>query len=433
MKVGNHMSKLINHISDVYSDNFYDIDIDSFWNIGNQRELKIHRIHSYPAKFPSFILEKGLDYVNQKSFSPKSIADIFCGCGTVAFEAKRQNIDFWGCDINPIATMIAKAKSRRYKIERLKELQEIILGEYNSFSDTSNPFSEASERLKYWYDQSSYNQLYRLRQSICKIISNKSSYRLFFDCAFSNILKSTSRWLTKSIKPQIDPHKTPADVIEVFVEQCKFMIKAYTEIDTRTTALTKIVTGNIMDDMTKHPIVDMIITSPPYVTSYEYADLHQLSSLWLEYTDDYRSLRTGSIGSLYHNYDFDTEHNALGITGKRVISDLLPKDKSQARSVSKYFVDMQKVIQKSIEMLNENGYILLVVGDTEYKGVHIENVRHIVEQMVLSGYSYVNISKRKVTGKILTPYRNALGRFTNTASSKRVYGEEYIIIGQKCA
>ena len=27
--------------------------------------------------------------------------------------------------------------------------------------------------------------------------------------------------------------------------------------------------------------VDLIVTSPPYVTSYEYADLHQLSSLWL--------------------------------------------------------------------------------------------------------------------------------------------------------
>jgi hypothetical protein len=29
--------------------------------------------------------------------------------------------------------------------------------------------------------------------------------------------------------------------------------------------------------------VTLVITSPPYVTSYEYADLHQLTSIWLGY------------------------------------------------------------------------------------------------------------------------------------------------------
>ena len=32
--------------------------------------------------------------------------------------------------------------------------------------------------------------------------------------------------------------------------------------------------------------ISLIVTSPPYVTSYEYADLHQLTALWLEYTKD---------------------------------------------------------------------------------------------------------------------------------------------------
>lgn len=35
--------------------------------------------------------------------------------------------------------------------------------------------------------------------------------------------------------------------------------------------------------------VDLLVTSPPYVTSYEYADLHQLSLIWLRFGDDYRS------------------------------------------------------------------------------------------------------------------------------------------------
>lgn len=48
-------------------------------------------------------------------------------------------------------------------------------------------------------------------------------------CAFSNILKSTSVWLTKSIKPQVDPDKVPAVVIDAFVRQVDMMIKANNE------------------------------------------------------------------------------------------------------------------------------------------------------------------------------------------------------------
>lgn len=60
------------------------------------------------------------------------------------------------------------------------------------------------------------------------------------------------------------------------------------------------------------PKTDLIITSPPYVTSYEYADLHQLSSLWLGYTEDYRDLRKGSIGSIcYIGYNGNKRNGAV--------------------------------------------------------------------------------------------------------------------------
>ena len=44
--------------------------------------------------------------------------------------------------------------------------------------------------------------------------------------------------------------------------------------------------------------VALIITSPPYVTSYEYADLHQLTAIWLRYTEKLSEFRTKFIGSL---------------------------------------------------------------------------------------------------------------------------------------
>ena len=43
---------------------------------------------------------------------------------------------------------------------------------------------------------------------------------------------------------------------------------------------------------------DFIVTSPPYVTSYEYADLHQLPSLWFGYLNTLPEFREKFIGSM---------------------------------------------------------------------------------------------------------------------------------------
>ena len=42
----------------------------------------------------------------------------------------------------------------------------------------------------------------------------------------------------------------------------------------------------------------LIVTSPPYVTSYEYADLHQLTAIWLGYADSLSEFRSKFIGSI---------------------------------------------------------------------------------------------------------------------------------------
>lgn len=418
-------------VNNVRQINFDSIPVDPFWNTGNENELKMHRIHAYPAKFPAFITTKALEFAKQEKDSIEWIADIFCGCGTVAFEAKRNNINFWGCDINPVATMIARSKSRKYRSGNLKKYYDLILEAFKQVDNEGFPYERANDRLKYWYAKKQFEELSHLKKAIEKTIPARSSYRLFFLCAFSNILKPTSRWLTKSIKPQIDPGKNPADVVFAFKGQCFFMMAANEESDAIGNSETDIITANFLDESTRHPTVDMIITSPPYVTSYEYADLHQLSSLWLAYAKDYRELRDGSIGSLYHAYNFDRELKRLNNTGGNIVFRLLDQDKAKARSVAKYFLDMQKVAKACHTMLSNKGMALFVIGNTEYKGVRIDNAKHLTESLLDNGFEEVTVTKRKITGKTLTPYRDEWGRFSADENSRKVYGEEFILIGRK--
>lgn len=418
-------------IRDIRKVRFDSIPIDPFWNIGEDKELKMHQIHAYPAKFPAFITTKALNFAKQNALEPSWIADVFCGCGTVAFEAKRDNINFWGCDINPIATMIAKVKSLKYNRDLLEKYFNTVLDEFEKIYVEDNSYETANERLKYWYTGHQYKDLLRLKKSIEKVVPTSSKYRLFFLCAFSNILKPTSRWLTKSIKPQIDPNKYPADVISAFKVQFEFMFNANNQSDVIGDSRTEIITGNFLNPSLKRPKVDMIITSPPYVTSYEYADLHQLSSLWLGYAEDYRELRDGSIGSLQHIYNFDRELKRLNETGSKIVFRLFDQDKSKARSVAKYFLDMQSVAKVCHSMLSSKGMSLFVIGNTEYKGVRIDNALHLTESLLLSGFREVLVTKRKVSKKILTPYRDYRGCFTSDSNSRKVYGEEFILIGRK--
>lgn len=420
----------MNKLVDINSIDFGLIQNDVFWNTSTEKEDKMHRIHAYPAKFPAFITTKALHFAKRRKKKISRIADVFCGCGTVAYEAKRNNITFWGCDINPVATLVAKTKSYNYQQKRLYNYYQNIIRDF-SIMQRHDVHDEINERLLYWYDSHHYKDLLALKKTIENNMPKNSNYRLFFLCAFSNILKPTSRWLTKSIKPQIDPNKEPMDVIKAFEAQCKFMISANSKSNLRNNVPTNIITGNFLDKQITQPKVDMIITSPPYVTSYEYADLHQLSTLWLGYASDYRKFREGSIGSLYHAYDFNKELKKLNGTGKTIVAKLIDTHKTKAYSVAKYFLDMQAVTKKCYKMIVPGGLALFVIGNTEYKGVIINNVKHLAESLQSSGFKKLYVTKRRIQQKILTPYRNSLGRFSKDSNSRKVYNEEFILIGIK--
>lgn len=408
-----------------------EVCVDEDWNFSQEHEYLMHNMHTYPAKFPSFIATKAFAYAEKEGVNVNIVSDIFCGCGTVALEAKLHNKDFWGCDINPVATLIAKVKSSSYKVDTLNRYYKRIIRAQKNINLSDDIYLRANERLKYWFKENSYKELYKLKKAIDENTPN-GKYKSAFYCVFSSILKSSSKWLTKSIKPQIDNQKKDIDIINSFNIKYKKFINSVEEIN-RSEYDSKIeIRNKNFLSIRKLPKVDLIISSPPYVTSYEYADLHQLSSLWLDYTDDYRLLRKGSIGSAYNSENFLLEIEKLNFVGKKIVQELLHTDKSKAniRSVARYYYDMQRVINQCSKMLNSGGMAFFVVGDTEYKGVKILNSEHLIQSLYESGFKDIKVSKRLISNKFLTPYRDSIGKFTSDKSQRTIYHEELIISGR---
>ena len=416
----------VNGINDL---DYNTIGIDEKWNDCDEVELTMHTIHAYPAKFPAFMASKAFEYARDEGVNIGRVADIFCGCGTVALEAKNHNYNFWGCDINPVATLIAKVKSNNYDKLLFEQYYSQILKEFEKIELAENVYEKANERLQYWFEENSFCELLKIYMAINeKVIEEK--YLEAFRCIFSSILKAASKWLNKSIKPQVDPYKQKIDVLKKFQSQCYKFTRAVDEIEEYNNDI-MINCKNFLT-IDNLPCVDLIVTSPPYVTSYEYADLHQLSSLWLGYANDYRELRKGSIGSVYNSDDFTIDFNKLNETGKGIVKSLQASDKalSKVKSVARYFIDMQDAVEKCYRMLNKNGMIFFVVGDTEYKGVKIQNSKHLIEAMEQNGYKDIKIAKRTISKGICVPYRDEKGKFSTDKTKRKVYHEEFIISGR---
>jgi len=408
------------------------IKFSKFWSGDKKKELKMHNIHAYPAKFPSFVVTRSIKYAKHRNKKVKVIADIFCGCGTTGLEAMINGIDFWGCDLNPVATLIARVKSQRYSQTKIRKYSNDILLAYENGRKINKNIIEENERIKYWFNEKEITDLYKLLSIIRELVKDKK-YQNYYLLAFSNILKGTSKWLTKSIKPQIDPQKKIANVIDLFKKQLNFMESAVLEVDKNEGKnKSKIITGNFTKLKFKKPFTDMVVTSPPYATSYEYADLHQLSVLWLKYAQDYRDLRDGSIGSLYkHNLlraDIEKNLNSVGLD---VFNRLYSKDKHRATSVARYFIDLDKTIINIKKILRKNGILIMVIGNTEYKGIEVNNTKYVIKSLIKNNFSEINLYKRKVSSKILTPYRDKEGKFSSNSLNRKVYGHEFVISATK--
>lgn len=405
---------------------------DQDWDTRSAKEPRMHRIHAYPAKFPAFLPERGIQYARDSGVRVRTVGDFFCGCGTVAHEARRLGLKFWGCDINPVATLIARTKSSDLSASELMRCVRSILKRVAQAPDDIDLAPLARERLRRWFQPQQFSDLCRLINAIRRVTRKDSALQDALLCVFSSILKSCSQWQQRAIKPTLSISKMPAGVFETFLRQAESLAVAIEEAgDLSDRPLPDIHLGSALTIDPPTSGVDLLVSSPPYVTSYEYADLHQLSSLFLGYTDDHRRLRQGSIGSTQHDFKLRKGVGELNATATRVVFSLYEHDRRAAQSIANYFVDMQRIACQAKRVVRKGGIAMFVIGNTQYHGVDIDNATHLAESLLQAGFSKVRAAKRTISNKAATPYRTPTGRFSRTRTSNHIYAHEFVLMGHR--
>jgi len=406
-----------------------------------------HGFHKYPAKFIPQLAKRCIE---ENTKINEIVCDPFMGCGTTLIESLVSGRKTVGVDINPVAYLISKVKTTPINPEKLKQETDKVLFDLEMYFKSKNqkqktlskieivPVIPTNERINYWFpDKKSRDELSIILGRIDTI--KDKDIRDFCLCAFSNILKNASIWLMKSIKPTRDLNKKIDIPLNLFSRQIKKMIRGN---DVYWNILSTNVKGNLKSYLNlknadarnlpaENNSVSLIVTSPPYVTSYEYADLHQLTALWLEYTKSVNEFREGFIGSI-HKKEFD--HNGIkSKLAKQELEELSKKSKKESESVRNYFFEMQQCFEEMYRVLKPKGRACIVIGNTELKKVPILNAEVFTEMMISLGFKIHKIIKRRIPSKVLPQTRDSkTGRFTSTGEADRLaYAYEYILIMEK--
>lgn len=403
-----------------------------------------HDYHRYPAKFIPQLVERLInEYISQKE---AHINDPFMGCGTTIVTAISRGFKASGTDINKIAHLITKVKSTPIEPEYLNKKSEQLLFKLKSlngsqmtlFNDKIEPLipQKHLNRINYWFTEESKNELGK----ILGVIYNEDDeiIRNFFLVAFSHILKNCSIWLQGSTKPTRDLNKNP---IKPYDALRKHLIRMQSGNDAFYKVVPPRVRENLNDyldieigDARKQPVpdetVDLVVTSSPYVTSYEYADLHQLSTIWLDLADDLTEYKKEFIGTSYKNYENKKLRSSIAMD---IVYKMSKKSKKMAKEIEAFFIDMEEVFDESFRILKHDGRCCYVIGDTKLKSVDILNAEVFAESLQHSGFKLDRIIKREIPSKILPQKRDEkTGRFANNhEANSEAYPIEYIVIGLK--
>lgn len=422
---------------------FREIEIDHSWSFANKSTKETsyitHGYYTYPAKFIPQLVQR---LIFENTTEGDIVIDPFSGSGTTVVESIVHNRIGIGTDINEIATLIAKVKTTPINVtsaaQELLDLQykigNIVANNYEDSLQKALTKIPQNERIDFWFKSEAKNRLAILLVNILEI--KDRDIQDFFLVAFAQILKTCSIWMQKSVKPTRDLRKKDHDPFIIFFDKANKMIKKHWEFN-------NLLNSEIKESIDKFRIIkcqdarnlpcdsekaNLIVTSPPYVTSYEYADLHQLPLLWFGYLKELSVFRKKFMGSAYkERNDIDLQ----SCTADKIVAKFGASKKS--REVKNYFADMLETWLEAKRVLKRGGRACIVIGNTQFNGIEILNAEVFQEQFESIGFRTHDIILREIPSKMLPSTRESgTGRFAKISNTDTLaYPTEYILIMEK--
>ncbi|MGH9766426.1 MAG: DNA methyltransferase [Blastocatellia bacterium] len=406
-----------------------------------------HGLHAYAAKCPPPLVKYAIRYYSNPG---ETVLDPMAGSGTTLVEARLMGRHARGYDIDPLACLIARVKTRFVGDARIEQAYvEIVRRAARDVAalKSANPPAAVKRRAAppeftnrdYWFSPEVANALAILAHHI-NHTAMASAPREFFWVAFSSlILSKTSVANARDIihsRHHYHQHEEAPDVLGKFDARVKLMRKQMAEFGVRCaeTAPTRgdARLGDARRLGLKDETIDLVFTSPPYVTALDYSRAHFLAVAWLQAAlgvslEGYLTKAADYVGSSRGRMPRDLQPDPR-LTGFPVvssaISQLSERSLPQAKRTQRYFLDMDRALGEIARALKDRRHAVIVVCPSHIRKVEVPTQEALVEL----GHGHGLRLKREYTRTIserrrILPYmRERFGKRMDT---------EYVLIFQK--
>lgn len=324
----------------------------------SKRNRATHYIHKYPAKLiphiPNYLINK---YTQEKDV----ILDPFCGSGTTLLESILCNRHAFGIELNPVGRLISQVKTTPLNIDELKDVSHDC---YEQIKDCTNPIIPEFENRDLWFTKKTQKELAKIKSSIDALYTT-DDIRNFLLVCFSSIIFKVSNAEPRDIMPELSKNPIQHNVLNEFLRQLDFNIARITELENVKTKSRLI--GENAKKINPNRRVNMIITSPPYLSAMQYFRTTKLEYYWLRNGEvkQYRELARQSIhGELSSGVYKELQFIDIPEIDN-FISKIYKKSPQYGLKASMYFSEMNKILQKLFAVLHNDGYLAMVIGNSK--------------------------------------------------------------------
>ena len=260
----------------------------------------VHGFHAYPARAHPVTARRLVD-----AFAPARglVLDPFCGSGTILIEAMLAGRNALGTDLNPLAVMLARAKTHPRKPEATAALI-ATAKEVAAFADARRKAKLGATRRLPQEDVSIFTPHVLLEMDGLRAGIEKAppEARPDLQLVFSSILVKLSAKRGDTSDEPLEKRVSAGYPARLFVRKTEELVNRFTEFAGRLPSPAPRARV-LLDDAGKlakveDASVDAVITSPPYVATYDYLAHHELRMRWLEL--DTRRLAKDELGARRH-------------------------------------------------------------------------------------------------------------------------------------
>jgi site-specific DNA-methyltransferase (cytosine-N4-specific) len=373
-----------------------------------QTKTYTHGFHNYPAMFIPQVARKLI-----LAFSKEGdlVCDIFCGSGTTLVESSLLNRNSIGIELNPLAVLIARAKTTPIDPQALLNKLKIIIKDYQKTGDIEPP---KFHNIDFWFGKKVIEDLSRLHRAIQNI--SEENIRNFFLLPFSEVVRIASFTRHNEFKLFRSPDKLSdkfkPEILNEFIKICEKNILGMKEYvrDVLPQTNSRIIMGDATkDNGIPNNSVDFFITSPPYGdsrTTVAYGQFSRLSSQWLDLLPpNIKDIDKELMGGK-NNVDINDPILKQSSTLQYSIKTIAEKDEKRAKDVLSFYIDLDKALKQAHKILKPQKYFCLIVGNRTVKEVLLKTDAIICELGEKIGFTLQGILYRNIPNKRM-PSRNS--------------------------